>query len=235
MQPNPASREIVNPDVEVWGPPDIQTWTPETEDRWLRLNQLSEALQRGNVPLAAPPAGMNLQPGEVLHAIVGARRVEYYGTQESYRSGVGFIGGSGPFGIAMLAATATGSLLFNAASKNAAKRRAAEQWRDVDQGFLLITNQRLAMHGQQQWLDIWYPNISMSDCGFNGFQLHVSGEHPIGFLTTHVEWYYYLFRFLSSGRRKCPRVALSTEPVERRLAWVDKYSKHLPAPPTKTN
>jgi hypothetical protein len=213
-------------EVIAWGPPKaLKRWTEEFEDRWTRLLQLSESLAAGHLPMVTAPSGINLQVDETVHAIVGVQRVDFYATQETYSSGIGVIGGTGPLGIAMLAATATGSLLAGHASKKNAAQRAAQQWRQVDQGFLLITNQRLALHGSTQWLDLWYSQVRMSEWGIIGFQVHLAGEHPIGFLMGYSEWYYYLFRYLSSGRRACPAVVLSDELCQKRNAWLTARQK----------
>jgi hypothetical protein len=208
-------------EVLTWGAAEtINSWTDELEDRWTRLLQLSESLRGGNVPTIAAPSGMNLQAGETVHAIVAVQRVEFFATQETYGTGFGVVGGGGPFGIAMLVASATGSLLVNHASKKNAERRAAEQWRYVDHGYLTITNQRLALHGASQWLDLWYSRVRMSECGANGFQVHLAGEHPIGFLMGYSDWFYYLFRYLSTEGRTCPKVVLADDLSQRRNAWL---------------
>jgi hypothetical protein len=188
----------------------VETLTPE-EDHWVRLAQLHSALAAGNLPLVTELGGMRLEENETVHAIVAAQRVEFYGTQESYNSGFVAAGGTGPLGLAMLGATIGGSLLFNRASKQAAKKRAAEQWRLVDQGYLIITNQRLALHGQREWVDIWYPHIRMSSLGAQGFQIHLAGTNPIALTMGYPEWYYYLFRYLSTNGRECPPVVLPAE------------------------
>jgi hypothetical protein len=65
----------------------------------------------------------------------------------------------------------------------------------------------------------------MSEWGIIGFQVHLAGEHPIGFLMGYSEWYYYLFRYLSSGQRACPAVVLSDEISQKRNAWLTARQK----------
>lgn len=56
-----------------------------------------------------------------------------------------------------------------------AARHAMAQWRPIDEGRVFVTNRRFAVQGSQQWNDIWYGSIRMSDCDSLAILIHLDG------------------------------------------------------------
>jgi hypothetical protein len=103
--------------------------------------------------------------------------------------------GIGLLPFTMMAANAIG----NSRRKHAAAREAAARLRLVDAGRLHLTNQRLAIQGRMQWMDLWYPDMRMSYCDGNAVTLEMANIPPVRLHTWPAYFVFAMIRFLAMG------------------------------------
>ena len=102
---------------------------------------LTQLLTAGWQPPNRATQGVALLPGERVWSTSPHERWVYKGQPTTYRRG-SFIAFGNPL---LLAATAIGSAAVSSASKAAANRRAAEQWRFGGRGNMSITSHRILL------------------------------------------------------------------------------------------
>lgn len=163
------------------------------ETRLVRAAQLERYLKQGGQLQAIENASFHRHPGEYIVASVPAARLEFFGTDEKHSSGW-FVAFGNPV---LTVATLAGSAVYNAASKAAAQRRAAERWRPVDAGVLHVTNLRLAFQGGRQWFDIPYASIRASGCFIDCLEIAMDERYPLRIQTAEPEWCFVAMRHLS--------------------------------------
>lgn len=115
---------------------------------WNAACALVQDAENGVPPQPIDVWGLIPYPGESFAFDVGAGYERFYGTTEEYTTGGGVFLGHPAFVVAGLVGTAIG----NNARRNAAARRAATQWREQQQARVLLSNRRLAIHANGQWL-----------------------------------------------------------------------------------
>ena len=109
-----------------------------------------------------PPAikvwGVIPRPDEQFFFDVDEQYERFYGTAAEYTQRSGSYLGRPSFVMAGLAIDA----ISNAASRSAAMRAAAAQWREQQRSRILVSNQRIVVQANGQWLSFDY--ASMSAC-----------------------------------------------------------------------
>jgi uncharacterized RDD family membrane protein YckC len=166
-----------------------------SEDGLIAAARLSHALQQGWRPPALQTGEVALAAGEQVYARARVERWEYYAQSVKYNSGFLLLFG----GFFSFAYSLIGSLIFHQWQKGKAQSEAMTQWRPIDAGTLYITNYRLAIMGQQGWLDIPYPAIRASECDGTGIVVRLDQYQPIKLRVGLPECLFALFRFLAYG------------------------------------
>ena len=128
------------------------------QDAWAAATMLVEHVREERIPSPITVWGLIPARDEVFFYDVDARYERFYGTTVEYRTQNTMYLGRPSFVMAGLAVDA----VANASAKSAAMRQAAEQWREQQPARILISNQRLAVFANGQWLS--FPFETMSAC-----------------------------------------------------------------------
>ncbi len=159
--------------------------------------QLVGALSAGwrPTPIAAP---FHLQQGESCFVREQVQVLQYLEGDGRYvhRSRVGF----GAAGMAMVAAAAIG----NSSRRRAAERDAQGRFRVIEQGTLFLTDQRFAIQGTRQWIDVWFPTVRMSTSDGEAITLHITDHAPTQLRVWPPDYHFALFRWLAYGELAHP-------------------------------
>ncbi|SIN89215.1 hypothetical protein [Agromyces cerinus] len=115
---------------------------------WNAAVSLVGDLQQERFPEPVQVWGLIPRPGEQFFYDVDAQYQRFYGTTAQWSQRSGFYMGRPGFVVAGLVTDA----IANSTAKSAAMRAAAEQWREHQQARILISNQRLAINVNGQWL-----------------------------------------------------------------------------------
>lgn len=108
-----------------------------------------------------------LEPGEAAVFQVSAHYSRYYGQNVHYNQGGGFAFGPPAF----VAAVVTGNMIANRSAKRRAEQQAAEQWRERQYASVLVTDRRLLINANGQWLWFYYGGISAIHPAVDRFEL----------------------------------------------------------------
>lgn len=167
----------------------------ESQRGLIEAKRLSDHLHRGGhlEELASP---IPLFAGEALFSKVPFAVSEFSGRDAYYNQT--WVGVGTPL---MFAATLGVSAMANQARKRRARAEAAPQWRQLNQGVLYMTNQRLAMQGALGWWDVHLGSIRNSDVvPGDGMVLFLDGSNPMKVSMPWPEWHFVLFHYLAYGR-----------------------------------
>jgi hypothetical protein len=136
---------------------------------------------------------IQLAPGEQCYAQGVGQIFVFQEGDPSYvhKSAFGF----GLTGLAMVAGTAIG----NSNRRARAEREAAPAFRPADYGPLYVTDQRFAIQGQRQWIDLWYHNVRMTSCDGSGILFRMADLPPMQVEVWPVDYFFALFHFLANG------------------------------------
>ena len=164
----------------------------QTRESRAHARKLTEALSSGWRPEQVRTP-IRLQSNEHCYAQSNAQLWQYLEGDSSYihKSRIGF----GLLGMAVVAGTAAG----NSSRKRRAAREAAPQFRLVDQGAFFLTDMRLAIQGQMQWIDLWYENIRMSSCDGISITFHIADAPPTQLHVWPIDYYFALYHFFANG------------------------------------
>lgn len=123
---------------------------------WRYAVDTARALVRGGQPPTVSVWDVVPLPGEVFHADVPIGYARYYGTTAYAQQTSSIFVGHPAFVIAGLAGTA----LLNASARSAAHRQAADQWREHGTVRLVVSNQRLLVQRNGQWIGFHHSGLA---------------------------------------------------------------------------
>lgn len=127
-----------------------RVWTATDTALWNTCRVAYFVETTGQVP--GPPVGtmFPLVEGEIALAVGPLIVDEYRAAGDgTYQTSTFVAGGSGVFGLAMLAATAGGSAIGNANRRARAAQNAAVMWRHQTSGHITVTTHGFYIHDQQ--------------------------------------------------------------------------------------
>jgi hypothetical protein len=154
----------------------------------------AESLRRGGVPEPVQ-APILLGEGERAYARIPVSVDHFAAADAIYTQGFLLAGGS----VAGLAATAIGSAMFNASARSKAQAAASPQWRAVDTGELFLTNQRMAVRGNQGFWEYWYPGIQSVEQDPAGMVLWTREMATTRLRVTVPEWLAVAYAWFAHG------------------------------------
>ncbi len=172
----------------------MTTWPQQPRTDVDCATDLASALRGGWQP---PPVRgwIRLLPGEALVAELPCLAQQYSGTDVTYQQTTLLAFG----GLGWLAASAAGSALWNASRRRKAAAQAAAQWRWVDRGVLFFTSRRLALLGEQTWVDYFYEHLRGAAADDVGLLLFVAGVPHTRLLVHNPLTHLVLLRYLAFG------------------------------------
>jgi hypothetical protein len=145
-------------------------------------------------------------PGESVIAETPGDLWQFTGQNVSYGGG-GFIALGSPL---LLVASLAGSYAYNTHQKNKAERKAAAQWRRLNQGNFIFTTQRVSLAGAMGWLDLPYSGIRATGQADDGILLFFDGQPQLKLRTWNPLTHFVLLRYLAYG--DIPQSALPPSP-----------------------
>ena len=159
--------------------------------------ELAAAFASGAQPQPVP-VSLSLHPGEFCVGVVAGQVLQWLdGVGEYAKKSGGYMFGGGGFGVAYNSVRLTSNLLGNSVRKARGRREAAFKWRTVDQGNVFITNQRFAIQGACQWIDLWYQDIRMADCNGQAIELEMSGSPRTALQIWPPDYWFVMFNKLA--------------------------------------
>lgn len=123
---------------------------------WRYAIDTARAIARGEQPPTVAVWDVVPLPGEMFHADVPIGYARYYGTTAQAHQTSGLFVGHPAFVIAGLAGTA----LVNASARSAAQRQAADQWREHGTVRLVVSDQRLLVQRNGQWIGFHHSGLT---------------------------------------------------------------------------
>jgi hypothetical protein len=184
------------------------TLTPE-ESRLVEADRLRQDLEAGGDLPVLDPKGVVLGEGETVVARVPAQLVEFRGEAVEYRQEGGLFFGNPLFVVGALAA----SVAVSAAARSHARQAARTQWRSVDAGDLILTNQRLCLMGSLGWHEIPFPSLRFVECEVDALAVHPVNGPPLRIALESPEVVFILLNYLAWKR--LPETHLPQHLVER--------------------
>jgi hypothetical protein len=157
--------------------------------------KLAAWLRAGGLPPAVANAHFVLWPGERLITHLPIDVWAYSGEDVQYRGGGVAFGGT-----FMFAATLLGSALLNSSRRAAAEQAAAPQWRPYGPGLIYVTDIRLSLALQQEWLDLEYRTIRALDSDGDSILIVVPNLPPTKLRLWRPYTHLVLIRFLMTGQ-----------------------------------
>lgn len=127
-----------------------------TQSAWEAAQRLLADVRAERLPNPITVWGVIPNHDETFFYDVDARYERFYGTTESYAQHTGLFVGRPAFVLAGVAATA----IANSASHSAAANRAATQWREAQHSRILVSNQRLVIQANGQWLSFYLSGMT---------------------------------------------------------------------------
>jgi hypothetical protein len=142
------------------------TWTEQDDALWRSCGIAAELFVHRRLPDPVPVT-FALQFAGAEERILAWGRFEraWFGAigDGTYRSSTTFVGGFGPLGLALGAATLTGSALGTSSRKARARRDATERWRPLDQGNLFVSTHGIYLDTGQEFLPFIHECILRAD------------------------------------------------------------------------
>jgi hypothetical protein len=157
--------------------------------------RLADWLRTGGRPPAIANLHLVLWPGERLITHLPVDVWAYSSQDVEYRTGGVAFGGP-----LMFTATLLGSSILNATRRVAAEQAAAPQWRRYSSGGLYITDARLSLALQQEWLDLRYGTIRAVDSDGDSILVMSSDLPPTKLRVWRPYTHFVLIRFLITGQ-----------------------------------
>lgn len=131
------------------------TWGRRGNDSaWDGAAELAEQIAHGS-PLPALASTVLLDPGEILHADVGAFGWRFQAMDVFYEQ-PRILAFGGPV---LFAAASIGAASARRRARAEAERLAAPQWRALGEPRVLATNRRLLVWFEGAWASVWYDGI----------------------------------------------------------------------------
>jgi hypothetical protein len=131
------------------------TWSREGVDSgWDVAIELAEQIADGN-PLPVLASTVLLNPGEILHADVGAIGWRFQAMDVFYEE-PRVLAFGGPV---LFAAASIGAASARRRARAEAERLAAPQWRSLGELRVLATDRRLLVWFEGAWASVWYDGI----------------------------------------------------------------------------
>ena len=166
------------------------------EDRLRSLldgRRLAAELRRG-AELPAVDLDVVLEADEKCHDGTYAQLFEWRAGDGAYVHRTG--GWIGPRTAVVVGAV---NVVGNALRRAAADRAAAAQWRAIDQGFLLVTNRRVAVQGDVRWTDIMFSQIRRIDCQPGSIFLEISQQPRMRIDLERAHYWFVMLKYLLHG------------------------------------
>lgn len=133
----------------IGGPPSAQE---DYRAGYGRAAQMCGLLRAGGQPAVLQSHTVMTAPGERILWQLQAEYRRFYGQNVTYGQGGFFALGPPLFTIGMLA----GSAVANRSARRNAEALAAAQWREFQYAPVLVTDRRLLIHVNSQWLSFYY-------------------------------------------------------------------------------
>ncbi|MCD5348446.1 hypothetical protein [Agromyces sp. S2-1-8] len=126
------------------------------ERAWVAARQLVADVRSEILPQPIQVWGVATDPDEPFFFDVECDYQRFYGTTTSFWRSSGSFSGPPFFVLAGIAATA----MANSSRESAAERAAATQWREHQRVRILVSNRRLLVHVNHQWLSFYHEAIA---------------------------------------------------------------------------
>lgn len=123
---------------------------------WEYARHIRGQLLRREVPEAQQQWDVVPRDGEVFVAAMPLTYARYYGTDVAYNSSSSFAFGRPAFVVGVLAVTA----ISNARARSRVAAQAVPQWREWQQTTAYVTNQRIVVFANGQWLSFDYRAVA---------------------------------------------------------------------------
>jgi hypothetical protein len=179
------------------------------ESRLVEAEMLRLRLETGEVPTALDARGLVLNEGETLIVRAPAQLWEFRGETVQYLRGGALLFGNPLFLAGSLAASAA----VSAASRHHARKAAAAQWRAVDAGELLLSNQRMTFKGSNGWHEMPFASLRAVDCELDALAVQIVDGRPLRISLDAPESVFILLNCVAWHR--LPETHLPEELVQR--------------------
>lgn len=179
-----------------------------------RAAQMCRVLQSGGQPTVLQSHTVMTAPGERILWQMQAEYRRFYGQDVTYGQGGFFAIGPPLFTIGMLA----GSAVANRGARKNAEALAAAQWREFQYSPVLVTDRRLVIHANGQWLSFYYGALTAVYPEADQFTLAMDfeGTEPLRLEGPDVPTAAVLLLYFAQGQR-----AVETHPALGNLRRVD--------------